>query len=325
MHEHQRFDEEAATWDDAPGHEERQVAVARAIEKAVSLNPEMRALDIGCGTGRLSILLADRVGSVVVTDPSAGMVQVAQERIEAAGLGDRLRAVRADLTTDLLDGAFDVAWSSMALHHVQDVDALLRSVAGLMVNGGRLAIADLDEDADGRLPRREGRLRRTPRLRQATPGRAVGPRRVRRGHGSWTPRPSSRATGSSACFSARRPRAPDPAEILSVRASRERALVAGSEHGAPVPSCCVDAAAGLCLCAQSQSILLTPGGIRARVGAVTHGPRSTVVQRGSRPATRVVFESRNFLSCALGLHPVRRCSAPRTHRSRESSCGAAPG
>ncbi len=149
MHEHQRFDDEAATWDDDAGHEARQVAVARAIEEAVALSPRMSALDVGGGTGRLSILLADRVGSVVVTDPSAGMVQVAQQRIEAAELGDRLRAVQVDLTTDPLDGTYDVVWSSMALHHVQDLDGLLRSVAGLMVNGGRLAIADLDEDPDG--------------------------------------------------------------------------------------------------------------------------------------------------------------------------------
>ena len=148
-HEHQGFDDRAATWDDDPGHEERQQAVARAIEQAVDLSPELRALDVGGGTGRLSILLADRVGSVVVTDPSAGMVQVAGERIEAAGLGDRLRAVRADLTTDPLDGTYDVAWSSMALHHVADLDGLLRSLAGLLVDGGRLAIADLEEDPDG--------------------------------------------------------------------------------------------------------------------------------------------------------------------------------
>ena len=149
MHEHKRFDDEAATWDDDPGHEARQVAVAQAIKEAVNLSPRMSAVDIGGGTGRLSILLADLVGSVVVTDPSAGMVQVAWERIQAAGLGDRLRAVQADLTIDRLDGIYDVVWSSMALHHVQDVDGLLRSVAGLLVDGGRLAIADLDKDPDG--------------------------------------------------------------------------------------------------------------------------------------------------------------------------------
>jgi ubiquinone/menaquinone biosynthesis C-methylase UbiE len=149
VHEHERFDDAAATWDDDPGHEERQRAVARAIEEAGNLSPRTRAVDVGGGTGRLSILLADLVGSVVVTDPSAGMVQVARERIKAAGLSDRLRAVQADLTTDRLDGAYDVAWSSMAFHHVQDLEGLLRSLAGLLVDGGRLFIADLDKDPDG--------------------------------------------------------------------------------------------------------------------------------------------------------------------------------
>jgi 2-polyprenyl-3-methyl-5-hydroxy-6-metoxy-1,4-benzoquinol methylase len=149
VHEHKRFDDEAATWDDDPGHEKRQVAVARAIKESLDSSPRMKAVDVGAGTGRLSILLADLVGSVVVTDPSAGMVRVAQERIEAAGLSDRLRAVQADLTTDRLDGTYDVVWSSMALHHVQDLDGLLRSVAGLLVDGGRVFIADLDEDPEG--------------------------------------------------------------------------------------------------------------------------------------------------------------------------------
>ena len=38
MHEHRRFDDEAATWDDDPGHEARQVAVARTIEQALDLD-----------------------------------------------------------------------------------------------------------------------------------------------------------------------------------------------------------------------------------------------------------------------------------------------
>jgi ubiquinone/menaquinone biosynthesis C-methylase UbiE len=149
VHEHRRFDDAAATWDDDPGHEKRQVAIARAIKEAVDLDPGMRAVDVGGGTGRLSILLADAVGSAVVTDPSAGMVRVARERIEAAGLSERVRAVQADLTTDRLDGTYDVAWSSMAFHHAQDLEGLLRSVADLLAEGGRLCIADLDEDPDG--------------------------------------------------------------------------------------------------------------------------------------------------------------------------------
>lgn len=149
MHEHSRFDDEADTWDDDPGHESRQVAVARAIEGAIELHTGMNALDIGAGTGRLSILLASRVGSVLLTDPSAGMVRVARERIQSAGLSSRMRAVQVDVTTAELDGAFDLAWSSMAMHHVRDLDAMLRTVAGLLVEGGKLAIADLERDPDG--------------------------------------------------------------------------------------------------------------------------------------------------------------------------------
>lgn len=149
VHEHERFDAQAATWDDDPGHEQRQLAVARAISEALELNAAMSALDIGGGTGRLSILLAHSIGTAVVTDPSAGMVQVARQRIQEAGLGERVRALQADLATGPIDGSYDVAWTSMALHHVPDLDALLRSVAGLLVDGGRLAIADLDADPEG--------------------------------------------------------------------------------------------------------------------------------------------------------------------------------
>lgn len=148
-HAPESFDDAAETWDDDPDHEARQQAVARAISGALTLGPETRALDVGAGTGRLSILLADQVGSVTVTDPSAGMVRVARERIAAAGLEDRMTAVRADLTTDRVDGEHDVAWSSLALHHVGDLDAMLTTLRGLLVDGGRLAIADLERDPDG--------------------------------------------------------------------------------------------------------------------------------------------------------------------------------
>ena len=212
MHEHQRFDDVAATWDDDPAHEERQVAVAQAIKEAVNLSPGMSAVDVGGGTGRLSILLADRVGSVVVTDPSPGMVRVARERIEAAGLSDRLRAVKADLTTDRLDGAYDVVWSSMALHHVQDLAGLLRSVAGLLVGGAGCASRTLT-----RIPTAPS-TRTTSSSTDTTDstGNALPsswPALDSPTSASSTQRPSSRATASSACSCARRPRCMSPAEI----------------------------------------------------------------------------------------------------------------
>ncbi len=61
----------------------------------------------------------------------------------------RARVGRKSAARDRIEGTYDVAWSSMALHHVPDLDGLLRALAGLLADGGRLAIADLDRDPDG--------------------------------------------------------------------------------------------------------------------------------------------------------------------------------
>ena len=66
---------------------------------------------------------------------------------EKAGI---LRSGRPGVCADpdppqsLLAHARAIGAPLMALHHVQDLDALLRSLADLLVKGGRLAIADLD-------------------------------------------------------------------------------------------------------------------------------------------------------------------------------------
>ncbi len=148
---HDSFDDDAAGWDDRSGHRERAERVAHGLRAAVPLDGSIRALEVGAGTGLLSRLLAGEVGSVVVTDPSAGMVAEAERAVAAEGLGDRLTVRQADLTADPagVQGPFDVAWMSMALHHVPDVDLLLRRVRGLLADGGWLAVADLDDDPDG--------------------------------------------------------------------------------------------------------------------------------------------------------------------------------
>lgn len=150
------FDAEAATWDEDAGHRERNERIAEAIRGALSLDPAMTALDIGGGTGMLSFLLADAVARVTITDASAGMIDVAGQRIAAAGLGDRVEAVRLDLTGPDFEawlagreGAYDVAWSAMAFHHVPDVDLLIAHLGELLAPGAQLAVADLDRDPEG--------------------------------------------------------------------------------------------------------------------------------------------------------------------------------
>ena len=147
---HGHFDSAASTWDDDPAKVERARSTARLLAQALPLRGDESVIEIGGGTGQLSLALASRVGSVLVTDASAGMVEVARANIEREGLGDRLSSEQLDLVSDPLpDGRFDGAWAQLAFHHVEDLDALLARVRELLVPGGWLAVVDLDDDRAG--------------------------------------------------------------------------------------------------------------------------------------------------------------------------------
>lgn len=149
-HDHGHFDAAASTWDADPAKIERAHATAALLRGTLALDGTERVLEIGGGTGQLSLALADHVATVLVTDASPGMVDVARDNIERAGLTDRLTAQRLDLVTDPLpDGRFDGVWAALALHHVREVDLLIERVRSLLVPGGWVAIVELDDDRAG--------------------------------------------------------------------------------------------------------------------------------------------------------------------------------
>ena len=100
------------------------------------------ALDVGCGTGSFSRLLAERAGRVVALDLSPGMIEVARERSKQY---PNIQFEVADATRWGLAGEqFDCVVSISMLHHVA-VDEILVKMARLLKAGGTLAILDLCE------------------------------------------------------------------------------------------------------------------------------------------------------------------------------------
>lgn len=103
-------------------------------------------MEYGAGTGLLSFELADELGSILLTDSSSGMLDVALAKVSASGVARM--AVRAlDLTRDPLPvERFDIVYSMMTLHHVPDTRDLLGKLYTLLNDGGYLCIADLDAE-----------------------------------------------------------------------------------------------------------------------------------------------------------------------------------
>lgn len=139
------FDERARTWD-TPERRERAERVAAAIRAVVPLSPEMRAIEVGAGTGLLGLALAGDVGELVLADPSTGMLEVAREKVAERDGGD-VSAIQFDLLTDAPpQPAFDLATSLLVLHHLPDTTEALRRILALLRPGGWIAIADLETE-----------------------------------------------------------------------------------------------------------------------------------------------------------------------------------
>jgi ubiquinone/menaquinone biosynthesis C-methylase UbiE len=101
-----------------------------------------RLLDVGCGTGRFTLLAAERLGCRAWgVDASPAMLAQARERPGAASVG--WRQARAE-QLPFRDGWFDAVHASLVLHAVAEPDAVLREMARVCAPGGRLAVLSFD-------------------------------------------------------------------------------------------------------------------------------------------------------------------------------------
>jgi trans-aconitate 2-methyltransferase len=110
-----------------------------AVLDRLPLTGDERVLDAGCGSGRVTELLAARLprGRVVALDGSPAMIDAARERL--ASFGDRIEYVVADLGEPLpIEGSVDAILSTATFHWVPDHDALFANLAAVLRPGGRL-------------------------------------------------------------------------------------------------------------------------------------------------------------------------------------------
>ena len=171
---------------------EPQARWGAAVLERLELRGDERVLDAGCGSGRVTELLAERLpaGHVVALDGSPAMLDEARRRLER--FGDRVTLVQADLREPLpIDEPVDAIFSTATFHWIHDHAALYRHLAAVIRPGGRL-VAQYGGGANTASVRRSSR-------RSATAGPATrsSPGPTRRGAGSRRPGSSTPRPGST--------------------------------------------------------------------------------------------------------------------------------
>ena len=137
------FNEKAGVWDADDRRKQLSSAIGSSILAHIPLHDRMEVLDFGAGTGLISAYVAPRVHKIVAVDTSEAMLAALAAK---PGLRGRVEAICVDITENPLDKCFDLVISAMAMHHVPDTAALIKSFADHLKPGGKLALADLDTE-----------------------------------------------------------------------------------------------------------------------------------------------------------------------------------
>jgi trans-aconitate 2-methyltransferase len=128
---------------DADGYDRLAALMTRWGETVVGsldLVGDERVLDAGCGTGRVTEMLASRLprGHVIALDGSPAMIERARERL--AGFGERVSYVVADLAQQLpVEEPVDAVLSTATFHWIRDHQALFANLAAVMRPDAQLA------------------------------------------------------------------------------------------------------------------------------------------------------------------------------------------
>lgn len=137
------WDRRAESWDT-----EGSAGLTRVVEAVLAEcegSPDAHAVDLGCGSGQVTLPLAARCARVLAVDVSAPGIDRLNAKLAAAGI-DTVETVTHPIETlDLPAASLDLVVSNYALHHLLDADKvrLLTRCRQWLRPGGRLVIGDM--------------------------------------------------------------------------------------------------------------------------------------------------------------------------------------
>ncbi|KAL2847642.1 S-adenosyl-L-methionine-dependent methyltransferase [Aspergillus pseudodeflectus] len=188
----ERFNDEAADWDKNPSVQESSRLAFNALSPLItSLSAQkqiatgtktgLHVLEVGCGTGLLTLRVAPLVASIVAIDPAQGMIETLKAKIDPPSSpststcesdnleadGPRSRSPKSNIlpichllndpedpilppedeapNSTVRRRKFDLIISHLVMHHVPDLRSFLSTLHGCLAPGGKVALTDFED------------------------------------------------------------------------------------------------------------------------------------------------------------------------------------
>lgn len=117
--------------------------IGATLLRSVKFEKAMHVMDFGAGTGLITAQIVPHVHKVTAVDISPAMLE---QLLSKHHLKGKVETLCQDITKNSLDQKFDVIVSAMAMHHIQDTDRMVQTLAEHLKPGGQIALADLDRE-----------------------------------------------------------------------------------------------------------------------------------------------------------------------------------
>lgn len=114
----------------------------RALRQTLASLSFSRCLEIGCGTGKNTVWLAERAGAVTAVDFSEAMLEKAREKLHSPAV----QFVQADIKADWYfaePGSFDLVVFSLVLEHIAGLGPVFEKAAAALRPGGHVYLGEL--------------------------------------------------------------------------------------------------------------------------------------------------------------------------------------
>ena len=147
------FKDWANDYDKTLGKIDRHHQLLNLVVELSNLEKGQEVLDVGCGTGLLSLKFLEKTEcSVTGVDSSPEMLSIFGNKIKKLSLSDRIVCKLEDAKAlDFPPNMFDIVASTVTLHHLMDKLPTIKKIYEILKPNGRFVLGDIDMDTTGDL------------------------------------------------------------------------------------------------------------------------------------------------------------------------------